>query len=82
MKRLNEVIRLPQEGTAGLYVAFKPTPERMAKGARVSTCWRCTNIVGHYPQDSTGHEIICLSCANDIPTIRRHLDELAKQRGD
>jgi hypothetical protein len=77
-------IRLPgtSESSAGLYVAFKPTPERIANGARINTCKRCGKLVGHYPRDSFGHEIICLTCANDIPKIRQHLDQLAKSRGE
>lgn len=66
----------------GLYVGFRPTPERMARGAYAATCKRCSEIVGHWPRESVGHEIICLKCANDIPAIRRHLDELAKTRGE
>ena len=68
------------QAKAGLYVAFNPTPERIAKGARVRMCERCGTLVGHWPQDSAGHEIICLKCADQIPAIRRHLDELAKAR--
>jgi hypothetical protein len=77
-------IRLPgtSESSAGLYVAFNPTPERIASGAKITMCRRCGKLVGHRPLDSFGHEIICVKCANDIPTIRRHLDELAKARGD
>lgn len=77
-------IQLPgtDETTAGLYVAFRPTPERIASGARITTCKRCGKLVGHRPLDSMGHEIVCLSCANDISAIRRHLDELAKARGE
>jgi hypothetical protein len=77
-------IQLPgtSETSAGLYVAFKPTSERIASGARITTCKRCGKLVGHRPLDSVGHEIICLGCANDVPTIRRHLDELAKARGE
>lgn len=77
-------IRLPgtSETYAGLYVAFKPTPERIAGGARITTCRRCTKLVGHRPLDSLGHEIVCLKCASEVPTIRRHIDELAKARGE
>jgi hypothetical protein len=81
---MTKEIRLPSvsESSAGLYVAFTPTPERIAQGARITTCHRCMKIVGHHPRDSFGHEIICLSCGNDIPAIRRHIDELAKARGE
>lgn len=75
-------IRLPTENASGLYVAFKPMPERIKAGARITTCKRCSKLVGHWPRDSVGHEIVCLGCANTIPAIRRHLDELAKARGD
>ena len=75
-------IRLPDTSASGLYVAFRPTPERIGKGAKISTCKRCGKLVGHWPRDSIGHEIICLNCANDIPQIRRHIDELAKARGE
>lgn len=74
---MSEEIRLP---TSGLYVAFAPNPDRVARGARYSVCNRCSTIVGHWPQDSAGHEIICLACANEIPAIRQHIDELAKAR--
>jgi hypothetical protein len=79
---VTEEIRLPKETSAGLYVAFEPKPQRIAEGAKITMCKRCGKIVGHWPRDSIGHEIICLNCANDIPQIRRHLDELAKSRGD
>lgn len=77
-------IRLPgtNASSAGLYVAFSPIPERIARGARITTCKRCSKLVGHWPRDSIGHEIICLTCANDIPAIRQHIDELAKARGE
>jgi hypothetical protein len=75
-------IRLPKETSNGLYVAFQPKPERVAKGAKITTCKRCGKLVGHWPRDSIGHEIICVGCANDIPTIRQHLDQLAKARGE
>ena len=75
-------IQLPADSANGLYVAFKPTPERIKKGARITTCKRCGKLCGHWPQDSVGQEIVCLNCANDVPAIRRHLDELAKARGD
>lgn len=74
-------IQLPNATSLGLYVAFKPTAERIGR-CYVTMCSRCSELVGHWPQDSAGHEIICLKCANDIPQIRRHLDELAKSRGD
>ncbi len=75
-------IQLPNETSAGLYVAFQPKPERISAGAKITTCKRCGRLVGHWPKDSIGHEIVCLSCANDVPAIRRHLDELNKARGD
>ena len=68
--------------TNGLYVAFRPTPERVQQGARIATCRRCGKLVGHKPLDSAGHEIICLNCANDVPAIRKHIDQLAKARGE
>lgn len=70
------------EGHAGLYVAFKPTQERIQRGARVGTCRRCGKLVGHHPRDSAGHEIICLNCAYDVKAIRQHIDQLAKARGE
>jgi hypothetical protein len=76
------IIQLPAESSSGLYVAFKPTPERIAKGCYVTACARCKKLVGYWPWDSAGHEIICLSCANDIPAIRQHIDALAKERGE
>lgn len=79
---MSEQIRLPNDTNLGLYVAFKPTKERIAKGCYLRPCARCGTLIGHWPQDSAGHEIICLNCANDIPQIRRHLDELAKARGE
>jgi hypothetical protein len=66
---------------APLYVGFLPTKERIAKGARVTTCRRCPDFVCHYPVDSVGYDVICLKCANDVPAIRKHIDELAKTRG-
>ena len=66
----------------GLYVAFKPTNQRLERGAKVGVCARCPAIIAHFPRDSQGHEVICLKCANDIPQIARHLDRLAKARGD
>ncbi len=74
-------IRLPNETSAGLYVAFNPDRDRVARGCKITTCARCGKLVGHWPQHSLGHEIICLNCANDIPQIRRHIDQLAKERG-
>lgn len=74
-------IRLPSESSAGLYVAFRPTPERITAGAKITTCKRCGRLVGHHPRDSLGYEIVCLNCANDVQQIRRHIDELAKARG-
>jgi hypothetical protein len=75
-------ITLPPESSAGLYVAFEPKLERVGRGARITMCKRCGRLVGHWPLDSVGHEIICLKCADDVPQIRRHIDELAKARGD
>lgn len=68
--------------SAGIYVAFEPKAERIKRGARYRMCERCGKLVGHWPQDSAGHEIICLHCANDIPAIRSHIDQLAKARGE
>jgi hypothetical protein len=82
METASPIINLPNATSAGLYVAFRPTVERMARGARVTTCHRCPTVVGHYPRDSAGYEIVCLKCANDVPSIRRHIDELAKARGE
>lgn len=70
------------DNKAGLYVAFEPKPERIKAGAKFRMCERCGKLVGHWPKDSAGYEIICLSCANDVPAIRGRLDELAKARGD
>jgi len=75
-----EPIRLPKESANGLYVAFEPTPERVARGARYGFCRRCGKIIGHWPQQSAGHEVICLNCAHDVPAIHRHLEQLAKSR--
>lgn len=75
-------IKLPEVSSNGLYVAFEPKPERIAKGAKVSTCNRCGKLVGHWPRDSAGYEIVCLACASDVPAIRSRLDDLAKARGD
>jgi hypothetical protein len=77
-----KVIQLPEENTNGLYVGFRLTPERIGKGAYATTCKRCSKFVGHYPVDSVGHDVICLSCADEIPAIRKHMDELAKARGE
>lgn len=77
-----QVIRLPDEGSAGLYVAFEPREDRIAKGAKIGFCRRCGKLVGHWPKDSFGYEIVCLGCANDVPAIRRHIDQLAKARGE
>lgn len=66
--------------SAGLYVGFNPTPERIANGCRAIICKRCSKLTGHYPQQSAGHDVICLKCADDVPEIRRHLDQLAKER--
>lgn len=81
-QRAIETIRLPDEGSAGVYVAFRPTRERTEKGAKIALCNRCGKLVGHHPRDSFGHEIICLRCADDIPAIRQRLDQLAKARGE
>lgn len=77
-------IRLPGTNatSAGLYVAFRATPERVEKGAKISTCNRCGELVGHYPKDSIGHEIVCLTCAIEVPQIRQHIDQIAKSRGE
>lgn len=77
-----EEIRLPAASSAGLYVGFYPTQERIARGVKVKLCGRCKRIVGHWPKDSFGHEVICLSCGNDIPAIRARIDQLAKARGE
>jgi len=68
--------------SGGLYVAFKATPERIAKGARITTCERCKKLCGHYPLDSAGYEIICLICALEVEPIRARINELAKARGE
>ena len=77
-----ETIKLPEASNAGLYVAFNPTHERVSRGAKVALCNRCGKLVGHWPRDSIGHEIICLGCGNDIPAIRQRIDQLAKARGE
>lgn len=82
MHTASPIIKLPNDTRRGLYVAFRLTPDRMSRGAMLATCHRCTNIVGHYPLDSDGYEIVCLKCANDVPAIRRHIDEIAKERGE
>jgi hypothetical protein len=66
--------------TAGIYVAFEATPGRVEKGCRITTCNRCGKLAGHWPQQSAGHEIICLGCADQIPAIRQHIDQLARER--
>jgi hypothetical protein len=78
----NPTIRLPEASSSGLYLGFEPKAERIARGCYITTCRRCQKLIGHWPQDSAGHEIICVNCANEIPAIRRHLDELSKARGD
>jgi hypothetical protein len=81
---MGQAIQLPEtnETSAGLYVGFEPTSARIASGCHIRGCARCGKLTGHRPQDSVGHEVICLNCANDIPTLRRHIDQLAKERGD
>jgi hypothetical protein len=79
---MSDPICLPKETSAGLYVAFRPTPERVASGAKITLCARCGALVGHRPADSVGHEIVCLNCANDVPAIRQHIDQLAKARDE
>jgi hypothetical protein len=73
-------IRLPNESANGLYVGFTPIEDRMKAGCKITTCARCGKLTGHWPRDSIGHEIVCLNCASDIPQIRRHIDQLAKER--
>lgn len=79
---MTDLIRLPAETSAGLYVGFAPIPERVAKGCKITMCKRCGKLTGHWPKDSHGHEIICLKCAQDVPQIRQHIDQLAKDRGE
>ena len=75
-------IQLPPQTSAGLYVAFNPTDVRVKAGCKVALCQRCGKLCGHWPKDSIGHEIICLNCAQDVPAIRQHIDQLAKARGE
>jgi hypothetical protein len=74
-------IQLPADSPQGLYVAFAPLQDRVKDGARITCCNRCGKLVGHWPRDSFGHEIVCLNCAADVPQIREHIDSLAKERG-
>lgn len=78
----NSKIQLPNESSNGLYVGFNPTQERVTRGCKITMCKRCGELTGHWPRDSIGHEIVCLKCADQIPEIRRHIDQLSKQRGD
>ena len=71
---------LPGDTRTSLYVGFRPTPERVAAGAKVTACARCSAWVGHKPQESVGTEIVCLKCANDVPAIREHMDAISKGR--
>lgn len=75
-------IKLPSASSNGLYVGFRATPERIKQGAYVTICKRCPAVVGHWPLDSCGYEVICLKCAHAVPAIERHMEELAKERGE
>lgn len=79
---MTKTIQLPAESSQGLYVGFAPIKSRVEQGCKITMCKRCGKLTGHWPRDSIGYEIVCLSCANDVPQIRQRIDQLAKERGE